>query len=189
MRYNVVKRLLHIVANVATLSSLIVCLGTVVMWARSYSYVETLHWFGNGRELSLISARGQFDWYKVWASSLGSWPTEFNIYRRPASSGLDGRVTVLQRQRELSHFGPTLGFALFWDAHPSYGELFIETMIPWWAITLMAAGLPAIWLRRWRKRRATVRAGCCVICGYDLRATPDRCPECGEVPAGPVGVV
>jgi len=50
---------------------------------------------------------------------------------------------------------------------------------PWLAVAAvpgMGLGLSAA---RWRRRRVNIAMNICVRCGYDLRATPQRCPECG----------
>jgi hypothetical protein len=54
---------------------------------------------------------------------------------------------------------------------------------PWlWALATML--LPAVraFVRR-KPHRIADAPGPCPTCGYDLRATPSRCPECGAVPA------
>jgi hypothetical protein len=53
-------------------------------------------------------------------------------------------------------------------------------------IAIVYGALPLAWLmvRFMRTRRASIRGkeNLCSSCGYDLRATPDRCPECDNVP-------
>jgi hypothetical protein len=58
------------------------------------------------------------------------------------------------------------------------GRLHIKN---WLVLTLLAMP-PALtlWLR-WRRRHLR-GPGHCLQCGYDLRETPTRCPECGHQP-------
>lgn len=71
-----------------------------------------------------------------------------------------------------------LGFgAGQWLDHGFGGETYY-LRIPHPAITALLVMAIAIVSRGLLRR---VKPGCCVGCGYDLRATPDRCPECGRL--------
>ena len=58
-------------------------------------------------------------------------------------------------------------------------ELDRNLYLPLWELALLTAVLPVTWFVRQRRRRRLQRVGHCGRCGYDLRATPQRCPECG----------
>lgn len=51
--------------------------------------------------------------------------------------------------------------------------------IPCWALAAAATPAPLIWLARRRRAWLANRHGLCPACGYDLRASQGRCPECG----------
>ncbi len=69
-----------------------------------------------------------------------------------------------------------------WRLRPfygSYGTIIWVVHIPLWIPTVLFGF--ALWLSRLSVRRARARreGGQCVNCGYDLRGSAGRCPECG----------
>jgi hypothetical protein len=78
-----------------------------------------------------------------------------------------------------------------WGETPVYDEHRWQVTAPAWFLFLVVAGPGVlIGVRAWRRRQQR-RAGLCAGCGYDLRATPERCPECGRAinPLLPQGAV
>jgi hypothetical protein len=61
-----------------------------------------------------------------------------------------------------------------------YTERYVAVSSPLLIAVLLIP--PALWWFRWRRNWKMKQPGLCVVCGYDLRATPERCPECGAVP-------
>ncbi len=55
-------------------------------------------------------------------------------------------------------------------------------IVPFWFLTGIFATLTLFPLFVAIRRRSRIDRDVCRNCGYDLRATPDRCPECGTIP-------
>jgi len=70
---------------------------------------------------------------------------------------------------------------------PIVRMLQFTAMAPGWFVILATMILPVAWLVRLIRKVARPRTGHCPVCGYDLRGSPLRCPECGtETPAKPL---
>jgi hypothetical protein len=57
-----------------------------------------------------------------------------------------------------------------------------EVVIPFGYFVVCGTVLPILWVRSSRARALRVRRqqfALCLHCGYDLRASSDKCPECG----------
>jgi hypothetical protein len=79
-----------------------------------------------------------------------------------------------------SFLGVSYAYNKFYGRSGGYNEARIRCA----TLTALSGPLAAVWMLSFVRRRREARRGLCRRCGYDLRATPERCPECGAVPAG-----
>lgn len=157
----------------------LVLLGLVaILWARSYRFAEGIEARYRDRSLLVTSHPGRVR--MCWPS-----PIALDV------AGLSMTVSSTPRSR----WPQTNGFRavnedsdahwIFAHGQSTIGQKnirFVES--PWWAVATLLAIWPTIALIRRLKFICRPRSGIwCRACGYDLRATPDRCPECGQFTA------
>jgi hypothetical protein len=75
---------------------------------------------------------------------------------------------------EKGHWDAYIGLA--GDSGKTHGAYLA---IPIWFLLLAFGFLPGRAVVKRLRERRHARVGMCRVCGYDLRASPERCPECG----------
>ncbi len=151
--------------TIAAAVSLVICVASLVLWARSYWHFDRGGYYSSTWEMWTASRSGCIQ----VGITCGNQPGEFR-------TGWWG-ATQPARRFEFERFyfvsdASTLGMTWrFWGAG-----------IPHWSLALSAAVLPIVGCARLYRRHTRGAVLRCERCGYDLRATPDRCPECGMQP-------
>jgi hypothetical protein len=179
------KRLLRWAVNGATVVSAVLFVAVCVLWVRSYWVWE--RWFACREPVGATqwttdgySARGTLGVSLTRADgfSLSSAPRE--------GRGLHSEDDLRRVPKTPAWPGFRLGKesdVLTWDYTASVPPVRTTwlAVVPYWFFAAAMAALALLGLRhtRRRMRRLRLAAGLCPSCGYDLRATPARCPECG----------
>jgi hypothetical protein len=194
-----VRRLRRILFNSATALSLALVIAVVVLWVRSYRVSDSIYrsrWWSEGPEHNesawwLIAGRGRVEIghrrqqiFQALLSDdsflkLASFTESF--WKQTSPAGVAG--TPFQPEG----FFQRLGFRYVDEPNlPSSvtpNNYYREWNAPLWSLLLLCAPLPVVRLGSALRRRRARGRGLCPACGYDLRATPERCPECGTAAA------
>ena len=148
---------------------LLLCLATAALWVRSYWRSDGYAWSESSQ---VYTERGEL----VFAIA----GPEFGFHVTPGfgSGDVQDPDDFWNPRRKADHT---------WNALLAHGEEFPGlhmVVVRFWGVCVVTAIPLAPVLARYARHHRRAARGCCTKCGYDLRATNERCPECGTSFAG-----
>jgi hypothetical protein len=156
----------------------VLLLAMPALWGVSYLRGDSILWLrGGGMSFMVNSYHGRVGvWIMAGHVTMGQPPQLVHLADAGFAESAIG-------------WGPDNGFAihgrdwLYWCDFPAgqsmLGAASRLVVLPHWLLCVPAAGSILLAARRGLRRRYRRRRGLCEVCGYDLRHSAERCPECG----------
>ena len=167
------RTLLRVTVSAAATVTVLFALSTIFIFGAATHRDAGLSWSASSSNADLVQVichRGQFhltiNFFVLPGFAPSAEPRGWHAGARYLP-GLDLNVRISE------HVTNRYGADVYWDGNGPRFYVGLFGLYP----TLLLWGL--VWLIARRKGH---ESGHCRKCGYDLRASPDRCPECGEVP-------
>lgn len=191
-----VKRFRRIVWNVAVLTSAVWFVAIALIWMRSISSKDTV-------QCEVNHYTRDWHWkYLTFQSNMGELflAAGYHVSQNMSRPARDGENP---EGWHFAHEVEPASYDSLWileepstliDWHGFYChverrgdsdwfENSASIAMPGWCAAIITLLMPLAWLLKRASLKTRDNAHLCRSCGYDLRATPDRCPECGAVPA------
>jgi hypothetical protein len=192
-----IESMVRLLVTFLSITSLLICVAASAVWVRSCFIGDGLRWWvelpGNGGEVlreerSAYTARGHFAFTHTSRHPMTDNRATAALKAQPSLAG-GPRVWSWKHQPALwnapqDSFPRWLGFGAATVSRPALNHFAL--WLPLWAIVLATGAWPAYFFVKLNcayRRRCREISGRCVTCGYDLRASGDRCPECGALRA------
>jgi hypothetical protein len=182
------RRVRRILLSVVTVAFVLTCVTVLLLcarWAMGLNDQAYLHLEG-----ATIRFEVESEQWRVVGARFPPHPSDRD---RPALAVYPFQVYGPIAEEHYGVYGDILGWSYSWPVrflgfafargrgHNGAGADLVVA-VPFWF--LAGVSTLALVLTYWVRRRRIARrsGGRCPACDYDLRATPDRCPECGTTP-------